>query len=237
MDIYLTDLETGDSLRFPMLPEKISLSMGNDFASYSILGIGTVRAPSGQSLDTISWEGMFPGEGRKGMPYVKEWVSPLECFRWLENCKVVLPNTKKLNLLVTETAINVDVYLESFSKTYSGGMGDVGYRVSFVQGKDLTVTATSSTSSMNLTSSTSTEESFVGDDSASTEDNRSSPPVATTYTVVKGDSLWAIAQSFWGAGSRYEELYLANQSMIDADNGKYGNSKYTIYPGQVFTIP
>lgn len=79
MDIYLTDLETGDSLRFPMLPQEISLSMGNQFASYSILGIGEVRAPSGQSLDTVSWDGILPGEGRKNMPYVKEWLDPKRC--------------------------------------------------------------------------------------------------------------------------------------------------------------
>ncbi len=225
MDIYLTDLETGDSLRFPMLPEKINLSMGNSFASYSILGIGEVRAPSGQSLDLISWDGTFPGESRKEMPYVKEWTEPLEAYRWLENCKVVLPVTKKLNLLVTETAINVDVYLESLTKNYTGGMGDIAYTISFVQAKDLTVTA----------STTVTEDS--GNDTASTEDNRSSDLDTSTYTVVKGDCLWAIAQRFYGAGSRYGEIYDANKSTIDSDNAKYGNSKYTIYPGQVFTIP
>ncbi len=229
MDIYLTDLETGDSLRFPMLPEEISLTMGNEFASYSILGIGTVRAPSGQGLDMISWDGMFPGEARKDFAYVKAWTSPLECFRWLENCKVVLPVTKKLNLLVTETAINVDVYLESFTKTYSGGAGDMGYSISFVQAKDLTVTATSSASGESS--------SGEGTDSASTEDNRCDTQETTTYTVVKGDCLWAIAQKYLGAGSRYGEIYEANQSTIDGDNAKYGNSKYTIYPGQVFTIP
>lgn len=228
MDIYLTDLETGDSLRFPMLPQEISLSMGNQFASYSILGIGEVRAPSGQSLDTVSWDGILPGEGRKNMPYVKEWLDPQEVYRWIEHCKVVLPTTKKLNLLVTETAINLDVYLESFSKSYSGGMGDISYEISFVQAKDLTVTATYVAT---------VEEETIGDDAGSTEENRCSPPEPTTYTVVRGDSLWAISQRYLGAGSRYGELYEANKSTIDSDNGRYGNSKYTIYPGQVFTIP
>ncbi|MFI3253524.1 MAG: LysM peptidoglycan-binding domain-containing protein [Eubacteriales bacterium] len=231
MDIYLTDLETGDRFRFPMLPERISVSLGNEFASYSILGIGTVKAPSGQSLDLISWEGIFPGEGRKDMPLIREWQNPQEAFRWIENCKVVLPTAKKLNLLVTETAINVDVYLDSFTNTYSGGMGDIGYQISFVQGKDLTVTATS------VGSSSTDSETKSDGDSASTEDNRTNPPMDTTYTVVKGDSLWKISQSFWGEGARYGELYQANQTTIDSENAKYGNSKYTIYPGQVFTIP
>lgn len=227
MDIYLTDLETGDSLRFPILPEEISLSLGNEFANYSILGLGEVRSPSGVSLETVSWSGIFPGESRQNFPFIREWIDPLEAYRWIENCKVSLPNTKKLQLLITETAINLDVYLDSFSKSYTGGMGDMGYRISFVQAKDLTVTAISSAAS----------EDSSENDSTSTEDNRSTPPTSETYTVVKGDSLWAIAQKFLGAGARYTEIYNTNQSTIDEWNTKYGNSKYTIYPGQVFTIP
>lgn len=223
MDIYLRDLETGDTLRFPMLPEQIACSMGNGFASYSLLGIGELKVPSGQNLDVISWEGMFPSESRKDMPYVRQWIAPLEAYRWLENCKVALPRTKKLNLLVTETALNLDVYLESFRVTHSGGMGDIFYSISFVEGKDLLVTASSSTQ--------------LGLIEEAMEDTRYSYEDNGTYTVVKGDSLWGIAQKFYGAGSRYEEIYTANQSTIDAGNALYGNSKYTIYPSQVFRIP
>ena len=54
MDIYLTNLETGDRLRFPMLPEEISVKFGNLFTNYTILNIGEVKTPNGTSLDTIS---------------------------------------------------------------------------------------------------------------------------------------------------------------------------------------
>ncbi len=216
MDIYLTNLDTGDSFRFPMLPEEIHLSLGNQFASYSILGLGEVRAPSGVALDSVSWEGIFPGESRQDMPFIREWVTPQEAFRWIEECKVALPSTKKLQLLITETTINLEVYLESFQKTYSAGMGDIGYSITLIQAKDLTVTATSSTS--------------LGD-AASTEDNRSTPTI-TSYTVVKGDNLWTIAQRFLGAGSRFGEIYELNKDIIGENN-----SKYVIYPGQVFTLP
>ena len=61
MDIYLTNLETGDRLRFPMLPEEISVKFGNLFTNYTILNIGEVKTPNGTSLDTICWSGIFPG--------------------------------------------------------------------------------------------------------------------------------------------------------------------------------
>lgn len=226
MDIYLTDLETTDSLRFPTLPESINMSIGNQFATYQILGVGEIRVQGGVALDAISWNGFFPGENRQNHPIVLEWINPQEAFKWIENCKAKAGQQKKLRLLITETAINIDVYVESFTKIYSGGYGDINYQISLIQAKDLIVMATSSAVSTTGTL-----------DTATTEEERPSPPEPSTYSVTKGDSLWAIAQKLLGDGSRYMELYEANSSTIDSMNAQYGNSKYTIYPGQVFTLP
>ena len=49
------------------------------------------------------------------------------------------------------------------------------------------------------------------------------------YTVVKGDKLWAIAETTLGSGERYNEIFEANKPML-ADPDK-------IYPGQVLRIP
>lgn len=56
-----------------------------------------------------------------------------------------------------------------------------------------------------------------------------SAPAAKTYTVKKGDSLWAITKRYTGNGARYNELYNANRSIIKNPN--------LIYPGQVLTLP
>jgi nucleoid-associated protein YgaU len=54
-------------------------------------------------------------------------------------------------------------------------------------------------------------------------------PEAETYEVKKGDTLWAIAEKYYGKGSEYPKIVDANQPMIkDADE---------IYPGQVLRIP
>ena len=50
-----------------------------------------------------------------------------------------------------------------------------------------------------------------------------------TYTISKGDTLWAIAEKHYGSGAKYPEIVKANQPMIkDADE---------IYPGQVLRLP
>ena len=53
------------------------------------------------------------------------------------------------------------------------------------------------------------------------------PPAVRTYTVVSGDTLWAIAERFYGDGSRYQQI---------ADASGVANPDL-IQPGQVLTIP
>ena len=62
------------------------------------------------------------------------------------------------------------------------------------------------------------------------------PETAKTYTVVSGDCLWSICRRCYGDGSRYPELYEKNKDVIDAGNRGKSVPKYTIYPGQVFTL-
>ena len=53
------------------------------------------------------------------------------------------------------------------------------------------------------------------------------PPAPRTYTVVSGDTLWAIAERFYGDGSKYQQI---------ADASGISNPDL-IHPGQVLTIP
>jgi nucleoid-associated protein YgaU len=53
------------------------------------------------------------------------------------------------------------------------------------------------------------------------------PPAPRTYTVVSGDTLWAISERFYGDGSQYQRI---------ADASGISNPDL-IHPGQVLTIP
>lgn len=54
-------------------------------------------------------------------------------------------------------------------------------------------------------------------------------PVGRSYTVVKGDTLWAIAKRFYGNGASWPRIFDANRDKI--------KDPHWIYPAQVFTVP
>jgi nucleoid-associated protein YgaU len=54
-------------------------------------------------------------------------------------------------------------------------------------------------------------------------------PKIATAVVSRGDSLWRISRSVYGAGERYTIIYGANHNQI--------RNPDRIYPGQVFVLP
>ena len=62
---------------------------------------------------------------------------------------------------------------------------------------------------------------------ATVEADTSDEPVF--HTVVKGDTLWAIAEKTLGNGSKYNAIFEANRPMLSHPD--------KIYPGQVLRIP
>lgn len=63
----------------------------------------------------------------------------------------------------------------------------------------------------------------------------------TSYTVVKGDTLWSIADALLGSPLRYAEIYNINKEVIEAtaqERGKNDSSNgHWIFPGTILLIP
>ncbi len=227
MDIYITNMETDERLQIPVLPTEIKGSMSNSFASYKIIKNGETKIPNGTNLDTYSWTSYFPGEARKNEPFIKGgWVDPKYCNMFMRSLRMLNEKPVKVYLMITETWINMQAYMQSYSTVRSGGYGDIKYDVTFVRAKQINVVNLSLLKNNNvIRNNTPVEEVSVED-----TPDRYTPPAAETYTVVYGDTLYKIAHRFYGNGSLYPRIHEANKDTI-------GPNPDLIYPGQVFTIP
>lgn len=221
--IYITELGTGE--RLPLLaPESVKFKAEGKFITYNIIGAGEVKIPDGERLTKFSWKGRLPGKSMRNTSMVRgiKWRSPEEIQRLWNDWKA---KGKKLRLLVTGTMINHDVYLDSYTVD-SSKLDTVEYNITFSVAKDIIV---QTTDELNITNTKDKNE------DATTKPRVSSSQSAEaakkkTYTVVYGDCLWNIAKKFLGNGSRWQEIYNLNKSVI-------GSNPNVLRVGQKLTIP
>lgn len=211
MDFYLT-APSGRRIHFPINPERVTAQTGSKIETYEVMNLGEIARPFGEIPTRFSWEGILPGEARKNLPFVKSWRPPIEI---VSDISFMRHDNEKVRLLVTETPINHDCYIDTFEHTWLGGHGDCQYRIELVQARAVVVY-------------TDTEK--ARQPAKAQRRTRPAPPPPRTYTVKRGDTLWAIAKRTLGSGSRWKEIYNANINLI-------GKNPDLIYPGQVLRIP
>lgn len=220
MDFYLIAAD-GGHFHFPMNPERVTMQAGAKMQSFEIINLGNISIPKGREPVRFTWEGRLPGEVRKDAVFVKDWKPPLE----LANQLIAWSDAgTKVRLLVTETAINHEVYISTFTPTWSGGHGDIQYNIEFSEARETNILTEDEWKARQGIP-------IQGQQSpAPASYKRPAPPPPKTYTVKSGDSLYAIAKQTLGDGSRWKEIYNANVAII-------GKNPNLIRPGQSFRIP
>ena len=206
MNIKLIPAGSGSKFTFPALPEKVQGKYGAKYQSFDIISQGTVKVPKGTDVAEFTWDGVFFGESKRNEPIVKKnsWKEPNECVKILNN---FMKNETVLNLIVTETWINVDVTISSFQPRPVGAYGNVEYSITFVQKKPLQIYTTDELKIAK----------FVKKTKPRNDSGGSSGGGGSTYTVVSGDTLWGIASKKLGSGSKWTQIYDANSGTIEAD--------------------
>ena len=218
IDIYIREKNGDREIRIPLLPEEIKFPYGDAvFISNEIMGFGEVSIPAGTELGKFSWSSEFPGELRKNDPMIRgTWQDPKNYRNLLEEWK---RKGVELNLLITGSPINVDVYCKAFEPVLTGAFGDIAYEVTFIQARSITITT------------------------SQVETQTTQRPTSTSgsYTIKAGDTLWEIAVMFYGDGTKWQLIYNANKAIIEKtakDNGRSSSQNgHWIYPGVTLTIP
>ncbi len=222
-DYQITLAFGSTAIHIPVLPEKLAVKSPGKNETATVLKLGEINRIKQRGLREISWEGLFP---RHAAPYASRQgsLSPAGYVRDIEDARDSREGGR-FSITGTDLNINMAVAVEEFSYEERGGeVGDIYYSIKLKEWKDYSAVTVSLPSSKRAVKSA---------------PKRSGKPEAAsskTHTVVKGDCLWAIAQKYYGDGSKYPQLYQKNKAAIDGRNKGTGNPRYTIYPGQKLTL-
>ncbi len=211
-----------DGKQLPVNPlEDITLTLKSGNKTIDLVALGEVTLLGDRALSAITIKSIFPAQKYS-------WVSAgnlRDPDYYVDYLTKRLTRKKTVRLVITGDGVDINMRcsIESFAPQRPfGEVEDVYYTLTLKEYRSYGATrvqlATPSTATV--------APARTGD-----------KPVGKTYTVKAGDCLYSIAQSQLGDGSRYPELYSANQALLDAKNKSAGTPRYTIYSGQVLTIP
>lgn len=214
IEFWLSFNNGAERLRLPVNPEAISISSPFGHEDVNIAQFGEYSVIGERELKEFSFSSFFPRDYNPAYCEFSVFSAPWTYVNVLERWR---DSRKPMRLTITGTPINEAVTIREFSyePDKAGNPGDIYYTLSFKQfrfiefGEVKTSTAT-----------------------VALQEKRhapiSSPP--NTYTVVKGDTLWKIAQKVYKEGSKWQTIYNANKNVI-------GNNPNLIKPGQKLVIP
>lgn len=206
-------LKGSSRIRIPVLPSEYSVSSEQNNTTVDVYGLGEVLLKGKRKLRGISFSSFFP----------KQYDSSYCEFTSIKSPKTYVDEIEKMKqagtvkLIITGTAVNFSCTVESFEWSESDGTRDISYSLSLKEYRG--VSAVKSV----VTNSTAGSAAASGGETRTEKESS-----ATTYTVVKGDTLTAIARRLTGSAN-WKPIYEANKDVI-------GSNPNLIYPGQVLTI-
>ena len=217
LEIYLKENDS-NMIRFPVTPSEVSCETSANISTESVNDLGNVSLFSGVELRSIPINSFFPNRQYNFCTYSNveppyEFVSKIE--KWQNE-------GKKLRYIVSDGYTNIPVMINSFSYREQDGTGDVYFDLSLIEYKEIKLNKTTSSSSNN-SSNNSTDR---------TTENAPKPTGENkTHKVSSGDSLWAIAQKYYGDGSQYPKIKEANKdkyTSLNNNNIIYSNWELVI---------
>ena len=215
-----------DDMLLPLPPEKIPIKYSGQNKTVTLINgdeINIIRPPG---LAEISLDVMIP---QMDYPFAV-WDGSFENAEdFLERLKELKEDGTSFEFIVIRDGpgnnsffdTNMDVTLEDYKVS-----DDVKEGLDLIVSLSMKEYKSYGTKIMNFVI---VEEQAVPTTSVPEPERQGTPPVSKTYTVVKGDSLWAIAKKQLGNGSRWQEIYNLNKDKIRSPN--------LIYPDQVLTMP
>lgn len=207
--MILKDTAGGTELILPVTPESFSVSFGRNVLKVNVHQLGDVHLWGQKTAGTVKLSAVFPASERSYAFSGGYTGNPYGAIELLQNWQNA---GKILRFIVSETPVNLAVLLSEVSFGEQDGTGDVTAELNLSEYRETGAVRVQSGGSQ--TAARPAESGGV----------QKSPQ---SYTIVKGDTMWAIARKFYGDATLCWKL--ASYNGIQNAN--------IIYPGQVLKIP
>ncbi|AEE95790.1 LysM peptidoglycan-binding domain-containing protein [Mahella australiensis] len=210
MDFYLINTANNETFRFPVNPEEMQVQSEKDIETVEIYQLGEIDFPQGEKRTNISFSSFLPLQYDTYCQYTNV-PKPVEAINKLDAWRKA---GKPLRLLITDTPINTLVIISTLSWSTKGGeVGDIYFDIAFRSWQDVKVRT-------------------VAISKAPAKKRPDTKPVPKIYVVKSGDSLWKIAKTQLGSGSKWTAIY-----NIPENKKTIGSNPNRIYPGQRLVMP
>lgn len=191
------------AVRLPVVPSEFERVIDANYETNNVIGLGDVATFSGNGLAQISFSSFFPNHeysfnAYSDVPKPYDMVSHFK--EWKNKGTVV-------RVILTGTDINQEMYVTNFSYGEKDGTGDVYYSMDLLEYRPITIPIITENNSSNTQNTSRPTE---NNNNSSNKNNANN--TQKTHKVVKGDSLWAIAQKHYGKGSLYPKIKEANKT-------------------------
>ena len=209
MEMWLRTSE--EEMLFPIMPSSFNLEGSSTIHTSNVVKLGEVSVYGGNNLRSISIESFFPS---KKYHFVKT-PSLKEPYEYVNQLRDWMNKGQDVRLIITETDVNMLCFIKSFEYGEQDASRDVYFSLNLVECKIPKIT--------------------YDNPKPTTNTPRPEAPQTSqqkTHQVKKGDSLWAIAQRYYGKGSLYPKIKEANKT-------KYPSlaKNNIIYTNMVLIIP
>ncbi len=190
-----------EGFQLPYNPESYKITEGTNEKTVSIAGLGSVTVKNGKSPLTLTFKSYFTPNVEPGIELHEgdTMLDPREYDTMIREWK---NGAAPIHLVITNTNVNAYFSISTYTTEEEGGdVGKISYTMSLKQygtgaglGSGLSGTGT-----------------LVRQIDI---DPYQLPSTPNTYTVVKGDTLYSIAQRFYNSTQMAYEIYKLNSSKL-----------------------
>ncbi len=190
--------QADNTFRFPIFPSSFEVKGNSIVNTTNIIKLGEVVVFGGVGLRSTDISSFFPNQNYPFCDYAG-FPKPYDCVAllkdWMEKGYI-------LRFIITETNINFECIITDNSYKEQDGTRDVYFTLNLKEYKRIQIPKVNTNNDEKLSSA------------KNVPLTKGFDTKQKTHKVGKGDSLWSLAQKYYGNGDLWKKIYDANKKLI-----------------------